>query len=348
MIRGREYHHYRVCYIGKSLLSSHRLLQPLQFYGGGDSPHVYYLSVLATGKRETETALLAVNRRHDELCGVEFSDPEDMDDDKVAAILGWDSASPPSNIIAAADDLADQFNEERERERTRLTTQFFAFRQAALLHGEDTREAFTDYMERLLVFAILERSGMRTLLPAGAGGDGVDDFLAQDIVTLDELKQIYVGVYLMSPQQVFRAICDAFRPINDSHEVILGRRIYSSESTAPIPLAAWDLFEDVMPCRHCALQGCARLDEWARVERLATLALRFVSWQPEGLAGFSRADTLFHLSGVFAERKWERYSPKPYRAPPKKSGPWVEVERPAGLYLKVCMLNFSLVRVGVW
>ncbi|KAF8126227.1 hypothetical protein K438DRAFT_970208 [Mycena galopus ATCC 62051] len=313
VIRGRRYHHDT-------------------FHAGGDSPHLHYITVLNESKRETEIVLLAVNQRHGELDGV-TSDPEDLDDDKVAAILGWDSAPPPSD--PGAEDLyyTDQFEDERRRERTRLIRQFLAFRKTAQLHGEDTREPFIDYMERLVILAILERSGMRTLLHGGAAD--VEDFLTQDIVTLDELKQIYVAVHLMTPQQVFSAINDAFRGVHEPHDIVLGRRIYEEESTDEICLAAWDLFEDVMPCRHCALQGCQRLEEWTKIERLATLSLRFLNWQSADVGSFSRADTLFHLSGVFAERKWERFSPPAYWA--KKAGLWVQIDRPAGIYLKVLL-----------
>ncbi|KAF7345690.1 Epimerase domain-containing protein [Mycena venus] len=317
VIRGREYHHWR-------------------FYGGGDPAHICYLEVLSAGRRETEVALLAVNRRHDELYGVTSSDPEDLDDEEVAAILGWDTAPPSDIIVPEEDPYADQFEEERRRERSRLIQQLFAFRKAALLHGEDTRAQFIDYMERIVILAMLERSGMRPLLHAGA--KDVEDFLAQDIVTLDELKQIYVAVHLTTPQTIFSAINDAFRSADDPHDVVLGRRIYAEESNDEICFAAWDLFEDVMPCRHCALQGCQRLEEWTRIERLATLSLRFLNWQSEDVASFSRADTLFHLSGVFAERKWERFSPAPYKS--KKHGnQWVQIERPAGLYLKLPLDN---------
>ncbi|KAJ6577194.1 hypothetical protein B0H19DRAFT_1252572 [Mycena capillaripes] len=67
------------------------------------------------------------------------------------------------------------------------------------------------------------------------------------------------------------------------------------------------------------------------MDRLATVSLRFLNWQPENVASFSHADTLFHLSGVFAKCKWERYLPKPYR----KRGTWVQIEKPSGLYLKL-------------
>jgi hypothetical protein len=189
-------------------------------------------------------------------------------------------------------------------------------------------------MERLIILAIRERSGMRTLLHASpAEAVDVETFLVQDIVTLDELKQIYVALHLMSPRTVLGAINDAFRSEEEPHEVVLGRRIYRNEAEGETCFTAWDLFEDVMPCRHCALQGCHRLEEWTKIDRLATVSLRFLSWQPENVASFSRADTLFHLSGVFAERKWERYSPKPHHIP--KRGIWVQMARPSGLYLKV-------------
>ncbi|KAJ6460261.1 hypothetical protein C8R45DRAFT_1081219 [Mycena sanguinolenta] len=315
VIQGRRYHHDR-------------------FYAGGDSEHLFHLSKLAVGKEETEVALLAVNQRHDELCGVTSTDPQDLDADKVAAVLGWDA--PRVDVPTPSDPYTDQSEEKRRRERTLLIQQLFAFRRASQLHGEDTRLQFIDYMERLIILAILQRSGMRTLLHGDVAD--VDEFLAHNIITLDELKQIYVAVHLMTPQQVFGAINDAFRDAEDAHEVVLGRRIFAEESSGKICLAAWDLFEDVMPCRHCALQGCQRLEEWTKIDRLATLSLRFMNWQPEDVGKFSRADMLFHLTGVFAERKWERYSPRPFRSP-KKDGPWCQIERPAGLYLKFSLEN---------
>ncbi|KAK6984996.1 epimerase domain-containing protein [Favolaschia claudopus] len=312
-IRGREYHHTR-------------------FHAGGDSAHLHYLSSLRVHRDETETALLAVNLRHDALSGVSAPDPKLVDDEKVAAVLGWDAQSDASS----EESYTDHYAEARRLERTRLLQQLFAFHKVAALHQEDTRAHFIDYIERLIILAILDRSALRTLLDSADPRTTVEAFLQQEnTVTLEELKQIYVAVHLTPPHEVFRAINDAFRLVHDKHDVVLGRRIFVNESTDPICLAEWDLFEDVMPCRHCALQACHRLDEWAKVERLATLSLRFISWQPDGVAGFSRADTLFHLSGVFAERKWEQYSPKPY----KKHGVWIEIQRPAGLYLKFALEN---------
>ncbi|KAJ7491327.1 hypothetical protein B0H11DRAFT_2008683 [Mycena galericulata] len=318
VIQGRRYHHDR-------------------FHSGGDSNHLFYISVLLDRHMETEAALLAVNQRHDELSGLTSSDSEDLDEEEVTAIIGWKNSSA-GEATEREDPYADRFEEDRRRERALLIDRFLAFRKAALLHGPDTAEPFTDYMERLLILAIRERSGMRTLLYTGA--TDVEAFLEQDIVTLDELKQIYVAVHLMPPQTVLRAINDAFRSVEETHDVILGRRIYRDAWSGEICLAAWDLFEDVIPCRHCALQGCYRLEEWTQIERLTTLSLRFLSWQPEGAASFSGADTLFHLSGVFAERKWERHHPKPYRQP-KNTG-WAQTERPAGLYLKFPFANKDL------
>ncbi|KAK7031965.1 epimerase domain-containing protein [Favolaschia claudopus] len=315
-IRGREYHHNR-------------------FHAGGDSAHLHFLSSLRGDRDETETALLAVNLRHDALCGVSSPDPKLVDDEKVAVILGWDTESDALSE-QSEESYTDHYDEERRQERTRLLQQLFAFRKVAALHQDNTRAPFIDYIERLIVLAILDRSALRTLLDSVDARTTVEAFLQQEnIVTLGELKQIYVAVHLTPPYNVFRAINDAFRPAPDKHDVVLGRRIFANESTDPVCLAAWDLFEDVMPCRHCALQGCHRLDEWSKVEQLATLSLRFISWQPDGVSEFSRADTLFHLSGVFVERKWEQYSPKPY----KKHGVWIEIQRPAGLYLKFPLQN---------
>ncbi|KAJ7753047.1 hypothetical protein DFH07DRAFT_824482 [Mycena maculata] len=311
VIRGREYHHGR-------------------FHAGGDSSHLYYLGVLYDERSETDAALLAVNLRHDEISGITSSDLEDAHQEEVAEILGWkDSAA--SEVVVGEDPYADRFEEDRGRERDLLIERFFAFRTTAMLHGIDTADQFIDYMERLLILAISERSGMRALLHPGASD--VETFLAQDIVTLEELKQIYVAVHLMPPQRVLSAINDAFRSQQDEHDVVLGRRIYKHQSDGKICFAAWDLFEDVMPCRHCALQGSHRLEHWTQIERLATLSLRFWNWEPENVAELSGADMLFHLSGVFGERKWERHYPKPYRN--KKLNFWAQTERPAGLYLKV-------------
>ncbi|KAJ6579104.1 hypothetical protein DFH09DRAFT_1276049, partial [Mycena vulgaris] len=148
--------------------------------------------------------------------------------------------------------------------------------------------------------------GLRALLHPGAAD--VEAFLAQDIVTLDELKQIYVAVYFMPPQTVLRAIADAFRTAEDAYDVVLGRWIYNDAGDGEICLSAWDLFEDV---RHCALQVSPALDDWAQVEQLATLSLRFLSWQLANTAELSRADMLFHLTGVFVEHKWERRTLRP-------------------------------------
>ncbi|KAJ6552828.1 hypothetical protein B0H19DRAFT_154875 [Mycena capillaripes] len=317
VIRGRRYHHDR-------------------FHAGGDSEHLYYLSVLAVWRAETENALQAVNRRHDEICGITSFDPEDLDDEEVAAVLDWD-ATPPSDVPASEDPYTDRFEEDQRRERSRLIERLFAFRKAALLHGDDTRSQFIDYMERLVILAIRERSGLRALLHGDAAD--VDEFLRQEIVTLEELKHIYVAVHVMSPRMVLGAIIDAFRPPQESHDAVLGRRIYREEYDGEICFTAWDLFEDVMPCRHCALQGCHRLEEWNKIDRLATLSLRFLNWQPENLTSFSRADTLFHLSGVFAERKWERFCPKPFLSA-KHGKLYVEIQRPAGLYLKTLTTDF--------
>ncbi|KAJ7483628.1 hypothetical protein FB451DRAFT_1439999 [Mycena latifolia] len=309
VIRGREYHHRR-------------------FYGGGDSGHLRYITYLVNCRSGTEVALVAVNQRHDEISGTPYPDSEDRDAEEVAAILGWE-ASPISEVPTAEDPYADPFEEDQRRERSILIDKLFAFRKVALLHEPDTRAQLIDYMERLVILAIRERSGMRALLRTGAVD--VEEFLAQDIVTLDELKQIYVAVHFTPPQAVLRAINDAFRDADDAHDVALGRRIYADAGDGGMCLAAWDLFEDVTPCRHCALQGAHTLEDWTRVERLATLSLRFVCWQPPDVAEFSRADMLFHLSGVFAERKWERQAPTPKKA---RGGGWVETESLAGLYLK--------------
>ncbi|KAJ7735024.1 hypothetical protein B0H16DRAFT_1577113 [Mycena metata] len=316
VIRGRQYHHDR-------------------FYEGGDSPHLHYITRVEQKKTEIEAALVAVNQRHDHLCGISSSDPYDLDEEHLTAVLGWESS--PS--VPPRENLVDRFEEDQRRERTRLIEQFFAFRKVVLLHGDATREQFIDYMERLVILAIRTRSGMRTLL--GAGAPDVGAFLAQDVVTLDELKQIYVAVHLTPPRKVLGAINDAFRSASEPHEVVLGRRIYDKESSGAICLTAWDMFEDVMPCRHCALQGCDDLEEWTKIERLATLSLRFLNWQPENVSAFSAADTLFHLSGVFAERKWDRYCPPPTHSPNKYTG-YVEIERPAGLYLKLPLANSDI------
>ncbi|KAJ7688160.1 hypothetical protein B0H17DRAFT_1332228 [Mycena rosella] len=259
VIRGREYHHRR-------------------FYGGGDRRHIDYISHLVSWRSETESALMAANERHDEISGIAYPDSEDRDSEEVAAILAWE-LSPISEVPPVEDLYADPFEEEQNHERSLLIDKLFAFRKAALLHDADTRAQFLDYMERLVILAIRERSGMRALL--GAGTLDVEAFLGQDIITLDELKQIYVAVHFMSPQTVLRAINDAFRSAEDAHEIVLGRRIYKDPSEGEICLAAWELFEDVTPCRHCALQGAHRLEDWTRIEKLATLSLRFLSWQAD-------------------------------------------------------------------
>ncbi|KAJ7688161.1 hypothetical protein B0H17DRAFT_1135812 [Mycena rosella] len=46
---------------------------------------------------------------------------------------------------------------------------------------------------------------------------------------------------------------------------------------------------------------------------------------------------LFHLSGVFAERKWEHHSPKPKWE--RKLGMWVQRQSPSGLYFKFPLAN---------
>ncbi|KAJ7025482.1 hypothetical protein C8F04DRAFT_134800 [Mycena alexandri] len=316
VIHGRQYHHER-------------------FYEGGDSPHLHWITRLEQKKSEIEAALLAVNQRHDHLCGISFSDPDDLDEEQLTAVLGWET----SPTVPTPEDLVDRFEEDHRRERTRLMEQFFAFRKVALLHGDETRAPFIDYMERLVILAIYNRSGMRTLL--GAGATDVETFLGQDIVTLDELKQIYVAVHLTPPRKVLSAINDAFRSVMEPHEIVLGRRIYDKEWGGGLCLTAWDMFEDVMPCRHCALQGCDDLEEWTKIERLTRLSLRFLNWQPENVSAFSAADTLFHLSGVSAERKWERYCPPPTHSPNKYNG-YVEIERPAGLYLKLPLANSDI------
>ncbi|KAJ6469181.1 hypothetical protein C8R47DRAFT_1078087 [Mycena vitilis] len=306
-----------------------------QFHAGGDSEHLYWISVLCVWRAETESALEAVNQQHSELCGTTSADPEDLDEDELAAVLDWD-ASLSDDATAAEDPYADQFEKERRRERNHLLEQFFAFRKAALLHGDDTRAHFVDYMERLVIHAICERSGMRALLHDDI--DDVEAFLVQDIITLEELKQIYVAVHTTPPRMVLNAIVDAFRDPQEPHDIVLGRRIYRQETGGEICFTAWDLFEDVMPCRHCALQGCHRLEEWTKIDRLATLSLRFLNWQPGNLESFSRADTLFHLSGVFAERTWERYRSKPFFS--KRHGKqYVQIEKSAGLYLKFPLAN---------
>ncbi|KAJ6606912.1 hypothetical protein B0H10DRAFT_576527 [Mycena sp. CBHHK59/15] len=239
------------------------------------------------------------------------------------------------DVPGVVDPYQDRFEEDQRRERSLLLDRFFTFCKAADLYGTDTCAQFIDYMERLLIIAILDRSGLRTVLTNKCSD--VESFLALDIITLDELKQIYVAVHLMSPQKVLCAINDAFRTDRDAHNVILGRRIYNEDQGGQIPLKAWDLFEDVTPCRHCALQGSYSLEAWTEIDRLATLSLRFSQWQPPNVAAFSRADMLFHLSGVFAERKWKCKSPRARFS--HKFGLWVEKESPSGLYLKFPLAN---------
>ncbi|KAJ7172835.1 hypothetical protein C8R43DRAFT_675494 [Mycena crocata] len=320
VIRGRTYHHDR-------------------FHAGGDATHQYYIRLLTSQQQEHEGVLEAVNRRHDEISGIVFPDSEDVDEEEVAAILGCEDSATDANV-PEEDPYADHFEEEQRRERSLLIQCFFAFRKTALLHGDDTRAQFIDYMERLVILAICERSGMRALLHPGAAD--VEAFLAQDLITLDELKQVYVAVHLMPPPKVLRAINDAFRGDEEEHDVVLGRRIYANEwYGADICLAAWDLFEDVMPCRHCALQGSSRLEDWTKIEQLSTLSLRFLNWQPENVANFSGADTLFHLSGVYQERKWKRKYRRAHRSP-HVPGQWLEIEHPSGLYLKFPLSNTDI------
>ncbi|KAF7296395.1 hypothetical protein HMN09_01109800 [Mycena chlorophos] len=300
-----------------------------QFYEGGDEGHRRYIEDLYIECDVMVAALAVIAQRHDELSGIvlsESAEPE-CDADEIEAVMEYHTPTSDHFLTSLIT-------------RPELLERLFSFRKFQRIHklGSEEWGRFVDFMERVIIQALRRRSGMRTLL-ASPNIDGLDleEFLANDsLLTLDELKQIYVAVHLTSPRHVLRSINDSFRsgdPAKEPHTMILGRRIYYDPSPT-VCLDAWDMFEDFMPERKWAMHAAPTLTAWTEVDRIISLGLRFTSWQPHYLdidAGPVPASIAFPLSGVFIQYEWKQALGKIIHL---DSGEWIEIDQPAALYLK--------------
>ncbi|KAJ7065556.1 hypothetical protein C8F01DRAFT_748979 [Mycena amicta] len=306
-ICSRQYHHDR-------------------FHGGGDEAHIRFIRYLHNQRRLIELTLEVTNKRHDELSGTTATKATDHDPEEIEAVMEYHTPA------------TDRF----PLDASTLLARLFSFRKFERIHREPDDQPrwarFVDFMERIIILAMQARSGMRTLLASPRALDvDVETFLSDNsLITMDELQQIYVAVHLMPPPSVLHAINDAFRSEaeDDPHTLVLRRRIYANPAIA-ICLDAWDMFEDLMPRRHWAIQASPNLTAWTEVDRIASLGLRFNRWQSPRIMGDSgtsaSASIIFPLSGVFVQREWDREIASRQIREYKQR--WVEKDRPAALYL---------------
>jgi hypothetical protein len=193
-----------------------------------------------------------------------------------------------------------------------------------------------DYMERLLVLAIIRRPTLASFLDPDISDVAL--FLHQPSITLHELKQLAFDFMSMPPRTVFNAIIDAFRNTDEPSTLTLGRRLFSSPYHGEIPLEAWDLYADLTACTHCVLKTCPSLGEWTRIQRIGAVSQRYCEWrwpsiQPNTTSTRSIQDIFFCLVGIFCAERW------PTSVQEVKYDPdlniWVERDLPTGLYMKV-------------
>ncbi|KAF9467187.1 hypothetical protein BDZ94DRAFT_1249801 [Collybia nuda] len=217
------------------------------------------------------------------------------------------SESLKRDLIVSFDEVDDPWEAGRQCTREFWIRQILLYRKLAEVstpRDETRRDQIIEYMDRLVILAILRNPSLAARLDSQAHSS-VTEFVASAELSVEELEAL-AHTFISTPLQVvFHAIMDIFRS-DGNHDTVLGRKIYSTISDSPVPFRAWELLQDVENnCPYEVHNICPSLSDWLTLQNTTTMGGAFRDWEWPPSPTFNEVECIFRFCRAFVHGRYK-------------------------------------------